>query len=58
MTTIVAHRPIAEIKDDIRRYTARLGVNAVLASTRWYAETQDKLTAAKAELASAQGGVR
>jgi hypothetical protein len=58
MSGTVTSRPITEIKDDIRRYTARLGVNAVLASTRWYAETQDKLTAAQAELDAAQGGAR
>jgi hypothetical protein len=58
MTTTLIHRPVEEILDDIRRYRARLDVNCVRASAHWYAETQDKLTAAQAELDARTGGAR
>jgi hypothetical protein len=57
MTTI-APRPILAALDDVRRYSERLTVNAVKASSHWYAETQAKLTAAQAELDRLTGGAR
>lgn len=51
MTTVTAPRAVADIKDDIRRYTERLSINCVRASAHWYNETLAKLDAAKAELA-------
>lgn len=58
MTTTIVRRPLAEIRDDIRRYSERLDVNCVRASAHWYAETQGKLTAAQAELDARTGGAR
>lgn len=54
MTTTTAPRTIAEIRDDIRRYTERLDINCVKASTHWYNETLAKRDAAYAELAAAR----
>ncbi|MFC1420803.1 hypothetical protein [Streptacidiphilus cavernicola] len=53
MSTITAPRPVAAIKDDIRRYGERLRLDTVRASSHWYEETKAKLHAAEAELASA-----
>ena len=53
-TTTITPRPVAEIEDDIRRYSERLHIHTVLASSHWANETHEKLNAAQAELAAAQ----
>jgi hypothetical protein len=58
MTTTITPRPVAEVQDDIRRYTERLSINCVQASTHWYNETEAKLNAAKAELAASKTAAR
>lgn len=58
MTTLTAPRTVAQIGDDIRRYTERLNINCVMASTHWYNETIAKRDAAYAELAALRAGAR
>jgi len=58
MTTTITPRPVAEVLDDIRRYSERLTINCVIASSHWYNETTDKLNAAKAELVASKTAAR
>lgn len=58
MTTTITPRPVAEVLDDIRRYTERLSINCVQASTHWYNETEAKLRAAETELVAAKTAAR
>lgn len=55
MTTATAPRTVDQIRDDIRRYTERLHINCVRASTHWYNETLAKRDAAYAELKALRG---
>lgn len=58
MTTTITPRSVPEVEDDIRRYTERLTINCVMASTHWYNETVAKLDAARAELVAAKLAAR
>jgi hypothetical protein len=58
VSTLTAPRTVDQIRDDIRRYTERLNVNCVMASTHWYNETIAKRDAAYTELATLRAGAR
>lgn len=49
-------RTVADIKDDIRRYTAQQTVQAVIHCLPWLLAVQAKLAAAQAELAAMRAG--
>ena len=58
MSTTITPRPVADIEDDIRRYSERLHIHTVLASSHWANETHAKLNAAQAELTAAKAQAR
>lgn len=58
MSTTITPRSIPEVEDDIRRYSEWLHLDCVRSLGHWYAETEAKLDAAKAELVAAKRRAR
>lgn len=58
MSTTITPRSIPEVEDDIRRYSEWLTLDCVRSLGHWYAETEAKLDAAKAELVAAKHRAR
>jgi hypothetical protein len=52
----VKERTVADIEDDIRRYTDQLQSKPVIGNLRWFSDVTAKLTAAQTELAAIQNG--
>lgn len=51
-------RTVADIEDDIRRYTEQLQSAPVIRNLRWWADVTEKLAAAEAELEALAGGAK
>lgn len=58
MTTTITPRSVPEVEDDVRRYSEWLTLDCVRSLGHWYAETEAKLDAAKAELVAAKRRAR
>lgn len=58
MTTTITPRSIPEVEDDIRRYSEWLTLDCARSLGHWYAETEAKLDAARAELVAAKRRAR